>query len=93
MIKTLFVQEFYGLTDESTERELYDKTTFRHFLRYPDKMPDARTIRLFKERPSSSGMDRKLWDAIWKQFNDRGIRIEKGVIQDASHMESDHGKH
>ncbi|EQB71180.1 MAG: hypothetical protein AMDU1_APLC00032G0001, partial [Thermoplasmatales archaeon A-plasma] len=31
-------------------------------------------------------MDKKLWEAIWKQFNDRGIRIEKGVIQDASYI-------
>ncbi len=93
MIKTLFIQELYGLSDEATERELYDRISFRHFLRYPDKMPDARTIWLFRERLSSSGMDKKLWEIIWKQFNDRGIRIEKGVIQDASYIESDHGKH
>ena len=41
MIKTLFIQELYGLSDEATERELYDRISFRHFLRYPDKMPDA----------------------------------------------------
>ncbi|MHB8360150.1 MAG: IS5 family transposase [Thermoplasmataceae archaeon] len=93
MIRTLFIQELYGLSDEATERELYDRISFRHFLHYPDKMPDARTIWLFRERLSSSGMDKKLWEAIWKQFNDRGIRIEKGVIQDASYIESDHGKH
>ena len=93
MIKTLFIQELYGLSDEATERELYDRISFRHFLHYPDKMPDARTIWLFRERLSSSGMDKKLWEAIWKQFNDRGIRIEKGLIQDASYIESDHGKH
>jgi IS5 family transposase len=93
MIKTLFIQELYGLSDEATERELYDRISFRHFLHYPDKMPDARTIWLFRERLSSSGMDSKLWDATWKQFDDRGIRIEKGIIQDASYIESDHGKH
>ncbi|MEM0156559.1 MAG: transposase [Thermoplasmataceae archaeon] len=44
MIRTLFIQELYGLSDESTEMELYDRISFRHFLRYPEKMPDARTI-------------------------------------------------
>ncbi len=44
MIRTLFIQELYGLTDESTERELYDRISFRHFLRYPEKLPDARII-------------------------------------------------
>ena len=65
MIKTRFVQVLYGLTDESTERELYDRITFRHFLRYPDKMPvpDTRTIRLFRVRLSPSDIDRKLWES------------------------------
>ncbi len=93
MIRTLFIQELYGLTDESAEKELYDRISFRHFLRYPEKMPDARTIWLFRERLSASGMDMKLWDAIWKQLDEKGIKIRKGSIQDASYIESDHGKH
>ena len=93
MIRTLFIQELYGLTDESTERELYDRISFRHFLRYPEKIPDARTIWLFRERLSASGMDMKLWNAIWKQLDEKGIKIRKGTIQDASYIESDHGKH
>ncbi len=32
MIRTLFIQELYG------------RISFRHFLGYPEKMPDARTI-------------------------------------------------
>ncbi len=56
-------------------------------------MPDARTIWLFRERLSTSGMDMKLWDAIWKQLDEMGIRIRKGTFQDASYIESDHGKH
>ena len=66
MIRTLLIQELYGLTDEGTERELYDRISFRLFLRYPEKMPDARTIWLFRERLSALGMDMKLWNAIWK---------------------------
>ena len=38
-------------------------------------------------------MDMKLWGAIWKQLDERGIKIRKGTIQDASYIKSDHGKH
>ncbi|EQD53348.1 hypothetical protein B1A_12413, partial [mine drainage metagenome] len=38
MIRTLFTQELYSLTDESMERELYDRITFRHFLNYSKKI-------------------------------------------------------
>ena len=38
MIKTLFIQELYGLSDDATERELHVRISFRHFLHYPEKM-------------------------------------------------------
>ena len=38
-------------------------------------------------------MDMKPWGAISKQLDERGIKISKGTIQDASYIESDHGKH
>ncbi|MCL4336659.1 MAG: transposase [Candidatus Thermoplasmatota archaeon] len=41
MIKTLFIQELYSLSDEATERELYDRISFRNFLHYPERIPDA----------------------------------------------------
>lgn len=56
MIKTLFIQELYGRGNESTERRLCERTSFRHFLHCPDNIPDARTIWLFHERLSSFGM-------------------------------------
>ena len=76
MIRTPFIRELYGLTtDEATEKEPYDHISFRHFLGYPEKMPDARTIWLFRERLSASGMDMRPWDAMWKQLDEMGIRM------------------
>ena len=34
-----------------------------------------------------------MWKEIWKQFEDRGIIIKKGTVQDATFIESDPGKH
>lgn len=93
MIKTLFLQGLYNISDEMLEKELYDRISFRNFLHYPDKMPDARTIWLFRERLSSSGMDNRIWSEIWKQLESHGIAVKKGVIQDASIISTDQGKH
>jgi IS5 family transposase len=93
MIKTLFLQSMYNCSDEVMERELHDRISFRNFLHYPEIIPDSRTIWLFRERLSSTGTDKIIWNAIWKQLEDRGISIKKGTVQDATFVESDPGKH
>ena len=84
MIKTLFLQSMYNCSDESMEKELYNRIDFRNFLHYPEIIPDSRTIWLFRERLSSTGKDKIIWNAIWKQFEDRGISIKKGMVQEQS---------
>ena len=93
MIKTLFLQSMYNCSDESMERELYNRIDFRNFLHYPEIIPDSRTIWLFRERLSSTGKDKVIWKHIWKQLEDRGISIKAGTVQDATFIESDPGKH
>ncbi|MHB8360310.1 MAG: IS5 family transposase [Thermoplasmataceae archaeon] len=93
MLKTLFLQSMYGYTDEAMERELHDRISFRNFLHYPEIMPDSRTIWLFRERLSNTGMDKTIWEAIWKQLESKGIKIKAGTVQDASFIETDPGKH
>jgi IS5 family transposase len=93
MIKTLFLQSMYNCSDEVMERELHDRISFRNFMHYPKIIPDSRTIWLFRERLSSTGKDKVIWNAIWKQLEDRGISIKKGTVQDATFVETDPGKH
>ena len=93
MVKVLFLQSVYNLVDEAMEREMHDRVSFMNFLNYPDSVPDSRTIWLFRERLSSTGKDKMIWHMIWEQFESRGITVKKGVIRDASFIESDPGKH
>ncbi|MEM3845580.1 MAG: transposase [Candidatus Parvarchaeota archaeon] len=44
MIKSLFLQAIYNISDEALERELHDRLSFRNFLNYPEIIPDANTI-------------------------------------------------
>ncbi len=93
MVKVLFLQSTYNIVDEQIEKELHDRISFMHFLGFPDKIPDSRTVWLFRERLSSTGKDKVMWKKIWDQFEARGITIKSGTIQDASFIEADPGKH
>jgi|ACXJ01.1.fsa_nt_gi IS5 family transposase len=93
MVKILFLQSTYNLVDEAMEKEIHNRIDFMNFLGYPDHVPDSRTIWLFRERLSSTGKDKMIWSVIWKQFESLGISVKKGVVQDASFIESDPGKH
>ena len=91
MVKVLFLQSIYNHVDESVERELYDRISFVNFLDYPEKMQDARTIWLFRDRLSITGKDKALWKEVWKQFSGKGITVKNGTIQDATFITSDPG--
>ena len=54
MFKALVLQHFYGLSDEQTEYQILDRLSFQRFLglELSDRVPDARTIWLFKEKLS-----------------------------------------
>ncbi len=91
MVKLLVLQSWYGLGDEETERQAVDRLSWRRFLGYPDKVPDSTTIWLFRERLAETGKDRQVWAELQRQLNKKGLRVRKGVAQDASFIEADAG--
>ena len=95
MVKVLFLQSIYNTSDEQIEREIRDRITFMNFLDYPDRLPDARTIWLFRERLSLTGRDRIVWNGIQRQLDSKCIKIREGTAQDATFITSDpgHKKH
>ena len=95
MVKVLFLQSIYNTSDETTEREIHDRISFMNFLDYPERLPEARTIWLFRERLSTTGRDRVIWNELQGQLDSKGIKIKNGTIQDATFITSDpgHEKH
>ncbi|MEM3844599.1 MAG: transposase, partial [Candidatus Parvarchaeota archaeon] len=89
MIKSLFLQAIYNISDEVLESELHDRLSFRNFLNYPEIIPDAKTIWYFRELLSKTGKDKAIWKAISKQLEIKGVKIKNGTIQDATLITSD----
>ena len=61
MLKSLFIQQLYNLSDEQLEREIADRISFRVFLGTTENVPDSTTIWKFRERLAEKGVDQKIW--------------------------------
>lgn len=92
MIKILFLQGCYSMSDEETEFQIYDRLSFQQFLDFPNFIPDYSTIWRFREELAEGNTFDKIWDEIQKQLKEKNISFEKGVIQDAIFIEADPGK-
>ena len=58
MVKILFLQSIYNITDGSMKTEIYDSIRFVDFLDYPERVPDQNIIWLFRKRLSKTGKDK-----------------------------------
>jgi len=91
MIKMLVLQQWHGLSDPELERQVNDRISFRKFLGFPDKIPDRSTIWLFRERLAKTGKDELIWEELQRQLDGKGLKIRKGMIQDATFIHADPG--
>lgn len=88
MTKAMVLQSWYGLADEQLERDCNDRLTFMNFLGYPSKVPDARTIWLFKERiAKEKGKEKEIWDELQRQLERYRVRVKQGKMKDAVFIE------
>jgi len=91
MIRLLVFQQWCGLSDPKLERQATDRISFRHFLGYPETIPDRSTVWLFWERLAKTRKDTAIWDEFQRQLGEQGLTIKRGVIQDASFITTDPG--
>jgi IS5 family transposase len=91
MMKLLVLQQWYGLSDPELERQVADRISFQRFLGFPETLPDYSTVWQFRERLAESGRDRLVWAELQRQLDAKGLKVKKGVVQDASFITSDPG--
>jgi IS5 family transposase len=91
MVKLLVLQAWYNLSDPELERQVMDRISFQHFLGFPGDAPDYSTVWQFRERLAVTGTDRLIWDELQRQLDEKGLKVKKGVVQDASFITADPG--
>lgn len=90
MFKILILQSLYNLSDDQAEYQIRDRISFMRFLGLSlgDRVPDAKTIWLFREQLTEAGVIKK----VFKGFDDflckNGFAARKGQIVDASIVEA-----
>jgi IS5 family transposase len=91
MFKVLVLQKFHGLSDDATEEQIFDRTSFKNFLglRIGDEIPDAKTLWDFKQRIEAEGREgsRRLFEAFGQILEGKGFIAREGSIVDASFVE------
>ncbi len=91
MIKVLVLQAWYGLSDPEVERQIADRLSFQRFLGFPVSAPDYCTVWKFRERLAKTGRDGLVWAELQRQLDEKGLKVKKGVVQDASFITGDPG--
>lgn len=94
MLKVLFIQKVFSLSDPATEQMILDRISFRRFLglSYDDKTPDETTIWNFRERLTCSGLASDLFDRVVIALREQGVILNNGTLIDATIIEAPLGR-
>jgi transposase, IS5 family len=86
MLKVLVIQTANNLSDERTEFLINDRLSFMRFLGLglSDRVPDARTIWLFRERLTKAGAIKTLFERFDTMLRDAGYIAMSGQIVDST---------
>jgi len=86
MFKILVLQSLYNLSDDAVEYQVRDRLSFMRFLGLSigDRVPDAKTIWLFREELGRGGMVKRLFKKFDGYLREQGFKARKGQIVDAS---------
>ena len=92
MVKLLFLQGCYSISDEELEFQVNDRLSFRNFLDFPENIPDFSTIWRFREEIGDANINDKIWTELDNQIKEKNIFVKEGCIQDASFIIAEPGK-
>lgn len=86
MFKMLILQNLYNLSDEELEYQINDRLSFMRFLglSIDDKIPDATTLWLFREKIKEKGLEIELFEEFNEYLNQLGYESKEGQILDAT---------
>jgi IS5 family transposase len=89
MFKILILQRYYNLSEDRAEYQILDRFSFMRFLDLvtSDKVPDSKTIWLFKETIAQSGKTKELFNTFEELLESKGYIGKEGKIVDASFVE------
>jgi transposase, IS5 family len=92
MLKALYLQALYDLSDPGLEEALLDRLSFRRFCGFSleERTPDETTLCRFRLTAAKSGVLERCLAEINRQLDARGLMLKKGTLMDASIVAATH---
>jgi len=86
MFKILILQRYYGLGDKQIEYQILDRISFKKFLglETADKVPDEKTVWVFRENATKTGLIEDLFSQFKSYLESQGLIFNEGQLVDAS---------
>lgn len=86
MFKIMILQRYYGLGDTQIEYQIIDRLSFKRFLGLEsgDKVPDEKTVWLFREKMATSGLVEEIFARFNRYLEEKGLIMNQGKMIDAS---------
>lgn len=90
MFKILVLQRIYNLSDDQTEYQINDRISFMRFLGLglEDRVPDAKTIWLFRETLTKAEIILPMFQQFNKMLENAGLITRSGTIVDATFVDA-----
>ena len=84
------LERLFNLSDDAVEFQINDRMSFMRFLGLglEDKVPDAKTIWLFKENLTKANAIEPLFHEFNRRLEEKGIITHKGTIVDAAFVDA-----
>jgi IS5 family transposase len=89
MFKVLVLQQLHNLSDDRIEYQIRDRLSFMRFLglQLEDRVPDAKTVWLFREQLKNKGLVTALFARFHEQLAAQGYVAKSGQMIDATFIE------
>ena len=92
MLKAVYLQSLYDLSDPGLEEALLDRLSFRRFCGFglDQKTPDETTICRFRAEAARSKLLERCFEEITRQLQAKGLMLKKGTLMDATIVAAAH---
>jgi IS5 family transposase len=86
LLRCVFLQQWYGLSDPGLEEALADRLSFRRFvgLSLSDPVPDHSTLSRFRKVLVEQRLGERLLAEVNRQLAEKGLILKRGTLVDAS---------
>lgn len=92
MLKALYLQALYDLSDPGLEEALLDRLSFRRFCGFglDERTPDETAICRFRGDAARAGVIERCFAEVNAQLDAKGLILKKGTLMDASIVTAAH---